>query len=429
VSVSVGGILGRGIQLRTAYTYQHARDQGATGRGGGGFGGGGGATTAGNPNALEWARSDFERRHQFLVTLTYPFGTSIELTSIARLTSGSPYTPMVGGDINGDGSRNDRAYLFPAGNGAEGDAIARLLETASGSVRGCLMNHLGRVAERNACTGPWQSSLDFQFNWRPGFLGLNRRLAISIVTVNFLRAVDEIVHGADGAKGWGINTRPDPTLLYVTGFDPGQQRFTYQVNDRFGATGGSANAFRAPFQVGLQARITLGPDRRREALDQLRGAGRRGGGFGGGGFGGGPGGGGGFGQRGGGPGGMLARLETVLPNPAELVLAQQDSVHLELSPEQVTQLEAIRDSLAARSTARADTLQKAVEAAGANPDPRQLLETARPVLQRARADVVAVHAAVEKILTPEQWARLPERIRNLPETMLRVSRPGRPGGP
>jgi hypothetical protein len=40
-----------------------------------------------------------------------------------------------------------------------------------------------------------------------------------------------------------------------------------------------------------------------------------------------------------------------------------------------------------------------------------------------------VHAAVKEILTAEQWGRLPARIRNLPETMLRVGRPNRPPPP
>jgi len=426
-TAGVSGLLGRGIQLQVAYTWQSARDQGATarapgggGRGGSGGGGGAGwATTAGNPNTLEWARSDFERRHQFLFTLTYPFGTSLEVTSIARLTSGVPYTPLVGSDINGDGVRNDRAYVFPAGS-VEGDAIARLIAADSGSARACLTGRVGSIAERNACTGPWQPTLDFQVNWRPPFWGLNRRLSISVVTINFLRGVDELLHGSAGAKGWGTQARPDGTLLYVTGFDRVTERYSYQVNDRFGATGGSATAFRPPFQIGVQARFTFGPDRRREALDAMRGGGRpgMGGGFG-------PGAGG-PGMRGGGsPEEMLARLEGALPNPAALVLAQQDSVTLALTADQVTRLEQERDSLSARMAVRIEHLRSVLAEQGQAGEPGRLLEAVRPIFAEARADVVAVHATVQEILTREQWTKLPERIRELGRRIPGAGRPNR----
>src|SRR5439155_854485 len=69
-------------------------------------------TTAADPNVREWATSDLERRHAFLATVTLPLGTALELGAIARLTSGAPFTPLVGSDINGDGARNDRAFIF-----------------------------------------------------------------------------------------------------------------------------------------------------------------------------------------------------------------------------------------------------------------------------------------------------------------------------
>jgi hypothetical protein len=287
-------------------------------------------------------------------------------------------------------------------------------------VRECLAGRLGTIPEHNACSGPWQGSLDFQINWRPAFWGLNRRLALSLVTVNFLRGVDELLHGADGAKGWGINARPDPTLLYVTGFNPVTQRYAYQVNDRLGATGGSATAFRPPFQIGFQARVTLGPDRRRDALDAMRG---RGGGGGGMGPGGGAGPGGGFGLRGGAPGDLLARMDSLLPNTSALVLAYRDS--LKLSGEQIGRLESAREAFAARQAARAERLQTMIAELGANPDPAQLLPVVRPLIEEARADVVAVHAEARAVLTDVQWAWLPEAVRVLPPVVRRPAPPNR----
>src|SRR5205807_2400741 len=102
------------------------------------------------------------------------------------------------------------------------------------------------------------------------------------------------------------------------------QSFDYAVNERFGATGSGANAIRSPFQIGIQGRLTLGPDRTRQALDALRGGGGRGGrgggggggGFGMGGFGTETGGGrGGFGGPGGaGRGAFAGRFGALLPN-------------------------------------------------------------------------------------------------------------------
>ena len=45
------------------------------------------------------------------------------------------------------------------------------------------------------------------------------------------------------------------------------------MNERFGATGGTALAFRSPFQVAFQLRYTVGPDQVRDRLRGLFGAG------------------------------------------------------------------------------------------------------------------------------------------------------------
>src|SRR2546425_7254168 len=47
-----------------------------------------------------------------LPILTLPIASALELGAIGRLTSGAPFTPVVGSDINGDGARNDRAFIF-----------------------------------------------------------------------------------------------------------------------------------------------------------------------------------------------------------------------------------------------------------------------------------------------------------------------------
>jgi len=323
--------------------------------------------------------------------VTYPFGTSLEVTTIGRLTSGAPFTPLVGGDINGDGARNDRAFVFdPAGGSSESSAMSRLLASADPRIADCLRRQLGTVAARNSCRGPWQAALDLQLNYRPQILGLQRRLTISVSTINLLRGVDELLHGVNGARGWGLTRQPDPTLLYVTGFDTTAQRFIYTVNERFGATGRGANAFRAPFQIGIQAHLTIGPDRQQSALDALRGFGRGGGG--------------------GGRFGMAARLDSVLPNPPAQVLALRDSIAL--TAEQVTTLEAARDSLASELRVIGDSIRSAAGGLDASGDRQAVLARVRAQFGLARDAVTRALDAVRSALTAEQWNRLPETIRS-----------------
>ena len=416
LTVSLSGVFGRAIQMQASYAYQRAWDQqsGVGPRG----------STAGDPNVVQWATSDFERKHSFLLTLTYPLSNALELTSIGRLTSGAPFTPMVGGDVNGDGARNDRAFIFApstaVGATPEAAGMAQLLATASSSVRSCLQGQVQQVAARNSCTGPWQGTLDFQLNWRPAMLGLNRRLQVSVITYNFLRGLDELLHGVNGAHGWGLQTQPDNTLLYVTGFDPATNQYHYTVNGRFGATYGSATAYRPPFQVGIQARITLGPDRVRQALDAMRqGGGGRGGEGGGGGFGG-MGGAGGLIQQGGFRGPvtnameLVARIDSALPNPAAVVLGMKDT--LQLDSGQVVLLTVLRDSLVRRNGVVMDTLRAIAQSAGRNADATSLMTLMprlRPLFDRLRTEVAQDVVSVHAILHEDQWAKVPDSVKNV----------------
>jgi hypothetical protein len=420
LTVSLGGVTRGGVVLQTAYTLSFVQDQSSLSAG---FGGGraGGGSTSGNPNIPEWGRSSFERRHSFLATVSYPFGASLDLTAIGRFSSGTPYTPMVAADINGDGAANDQAYVFDT---ETLPGLAELLQTTSSGARACLEQQVGRVAERNSCLGPWQGSLEFQLNYRPGFWGLRHRVSVSLTTVNLLHGVDQLLHGADGLKGWGMQTRPDDQLLFVSGFDPTRQQFQYAVNERFGASNPQQQAFRQPFQIGIQIRATFGPDRGRDALLAMRGAGRgagMGGGFGGAGIGGRPG----AGRGGFTPADFVDRFRTLLVNPAELVLEQVDS--LGLTHDQIDRLVVLRDSLAAVNDSLAADLQQQVEGA-AGQDVQALLGLIRPKMQEAQQNVRRSLDAVKAVLTEAQWKQLPERVRRLGEQQA----PGRgmrpPGG-
>ncbi len=401
VTFGINGFTDAGAVYSSSYTFTRARDQSsfsccsATA----GFGS---PTTAGNPNRPEWSNSNFQREHSFIGTFTVPVNPAIEITSIARLSSGVPFTPLVASDLNGDGARNDRAFIFdPAATAdtAVANAMRRVLASASPSVRACLLDQLGSVAARNSCEGPWQPAFDLQLNIRPNILGLDRRLTLSIVTTNLISGIDELLHGANGAHGWGAVRLPDPTLLFVRGFDQPTNSFIYSVNERFGSTATSAAAFRVPFQIGFQGHFALGPDRMR---DRLRAA-----------FGGGRGGRGGGNQPQTGPGtasDFASRMGRGFTNPVAGIISLRDSLHL--TPDQVAKLTPIAAALQAKNDSVQAAIRKRIDDAGSNADPRALVLSLRPRLAEARDARQHALDAVKKVLTPAQWNSLPDELRS-----------------
>lgn len=420
-TASLNGFTGRGVTFNLSYTLARTRDQASTGFGNpaGGFGQ---TPTAGDPNVRGFAASDQDVRHNLIGTLTYPLNPSFEVTAVARATSGRPYTPLVSGDVNGDGSRNDAAFVFDpaqlAGDPALQAGIQRVLATTPAAARECLESQLGRVAARNSCRGPWTPSLDMQLNYKPDRFGLKRRLTISTLLVNPLAGLDQALHGADDLRGWGQFARPDPTLLAVRGFDAADRRFVYEVNERFGNSRAASSAFRQTFQVGVQARYVYG----------------QGGGFGG--FGGGQGGGrGAGGPGGGGPGGGIAALlaggdgeaaaAAAAANPLAQIIDLRDSLALDTA--QVARLAAARDSLAARNTRWATEVRALIAKQGNNPDQATLFSAVRPKLaERGRILQDGLKEA-QAILTAEQWAKVPETVKN-PLRGFLGGPGGRPGG-
>ena len=400
VTATVGGFTDKGIIFNLSYTYQNVRDQSSWS-----FGppllGFSQATTADNPNVLAWAQSDLERKHNIIGTVTWPLNPSLELTLITRVTSGGHYSPLVGSDINGDGARNDRAFIFdPATPGLDtsvANGMTRLLSKTSGGARACLLAQMGQTAGRNTCDEPWFPSVDLQVNWRPDTWGLQRRLALSLSFVNPLTGLDQLINGERNLKGWGQQQRSDNTLLYVRGFDAGTNRYKYEVNERFGNTVSGAQAFRQPFLLQLQARFTYGQNVAQERF----------GGFGGFGGGGGPGGGGG---AGGGTGGAFGALANRITNPLAQLIEMKDS--LKLDSLQVTKLSLLSDTLAAQNKRLGDEVRAAVAKAGNNPDPTIVFAAIRPKLDEGRKNFTEALKQSQAILTAEQWKLVPANIKN-----------------
>jgi hypothetical protein len=448
LTVGINGATSRNMIWNLSYTRMRSRDQ--TGFSAGGFGGGGvngpgggsGSVGAGNPNAVEWGVADLQRQHSMVGTLTWLARDWIDLTSVLRVTSGQPYTPRVQGDINGDGARNDRAFVFDPANAAIASdtalvgGMSRLLSHTSDRAETCLRSQLGQIASRNSCVGAWTPSMDFQSNIRP-YLGptLQRRLTFALVALNPLAGLDQLLHGTDKLHGWGQPNRPDATLLYVRGFNATTKQYVYQVNERFGDNAATRNAFRTPFMLGLTARLQVGPDRQREMMQSALNA---------------------LNNRGGAAGfDFRLIMERIAPNPVKELLRRRDS--LKLTDLQVVRLQLIGDSLdvkndkvidslsaqvkrladssAGRPVPAAQPAQPQAPAARVEERPGQgrggagqgggPFQAFQPLLQLGRNNYLAAIESIKGVLTPEQWAMLPEAFRN---PSLRA-RPGGPGGP
>jgi Carboxypeptidase regulatory-like domain len=412
LTASFNGITTRAILFNASYTFTRSRDQaqglsnfGTGGFGGSGFGGGG-ASTAGNPNLAQWGTSDFERRHSFLATVTWPIKPAFELTAIGRLTSGGFFTPLVSGDVNGDGLRNDRAFIFnpsAAPDTAIANGMSRLLASAPDRARECLNQQMGAVAGRNSCSVPWATSLDLQANFKPASFGLNRKLTISLVGLNTLTGLDQLLHGSKNLRGWGQPIFPDRTLLFVRGFDPQSERYLYQVNEHFGAVSGTRNAFRVPFQLALQGRLAIGVDPARQQMNAVFG----------------------------GPGGrrptvddFRERLARAVPNTFQQILDLNDSLKLGLTTDQQAKLKIAGDSLQAKADTLVNALAQTLGNADKNADPMQLGMKMRTRIQEGRKLSESAIAEAQKMLTPEQWAKVPKTVKE----PLQGRGPGGDGG-
>lgn len=235
-------------------------------------------STFGSPLARSWTRSDLDIRHQLVVQGGLSI-RSVALTLFGRMQSGMPFTPMIGGDVNGDGYANDRAFVFDpshATDAAVATGTRALLASGDSRVRDCLSTQLGKAAGRNSCEGPWTTSLNMQMSWRGMIKPLGHRGSVALALANPLGGLDQLLHGSNHLHGWGTAGAPDPVLYTPTGFDPTTREFHYTVNPRFGNTNPSNTLLRAPFRVTLDVSLDIGPSIGQQQIDRWLRPGRNG---------------------------------------------------------------------------------------------------------------------------------------------------------
>src|SRR5207248_274741 len=112
------------------------------------YGFAGNGNTAGNPFDRQWGAHTAAGKHQLTLNWnSIPIADLLYVTVGATMRSGALFTPMVAGDVNGDGYFNDRAFIFDPSRTADtalAGAMRSLLATGAPAAKDCLANQLNQ---------------------------------------------------------------------------------------------------------------------------------------------------------------------------------------------------------------------------------------------------------------------------------------------
>jgi carboxypeptidase family protein/TonB-dependent receptor-like protein len=177
LNVSANRRFGKGLQFQASYTLGKSLDDRSGNSGRQEYSNGQARTFDPYDRGLDYGRSDFDVRHNFTANFTYdlPFGKGLkgfagaaisgwQVNSIVKLASGIPFTPLVAGDPDGDGSEDNAARADLVGDPNTGprtaeqwfnlDAFAEPREGFRGT------------AGRNIVNGPSFKTVDLSLNKR-----------------------------------------------------------------------------------------------------------------------------------------------------------------------------------------------------------------------------------------------------------------------
>jgi hypothetical protein len=354
------------------------------------------SSTVGDPFAIAWGSSTQAARHLASVRWNdFPIFDLVYVTVAVQALSGQRFTPMIAGDVNGDGANNDRAFIVDPATSkdpAMADAMRALLANGAPAARDCLDHQLGNLASRGSCQGPWTIANALQVKFNPRKIGLPKRATVSLQVLNPLGLADLALHGTANAHGWGQRIPPDGNLLFIRGFDPAAREFKYDVNQRFGSTRPrESTTHTLPF-ISLGVSIDIGVPRERQFLTQRLDVGR-------------------------GHSGDRANAETLknlgtsaIPNPMAMILTQEADLHLTRA-----QADSLAD-LSHRFAVFADSVWTPVSSYLVDLPERysQGEAYARYVSARERTVdyLLVLVPSVNELLTDAQRRRLPSQISN-----------------
>jgi hypothetical protein len=269
--------------LRGSYTFTSAHDNSSYSccTAGGGFAnpriGAHGPNEVGSFGDTDraWGRSDFARRHTFILSGFTRLPLDFQLGAMWRLQSGRPYGPEVSGDLNGDGvSFNDRPFIFrpedlplPTSMSAEVQATTRERYANILADHSCIGDYVGQIIPRNTCETPWRNQLDMRITRGFPTVG-GQRAELQVDLFNVLNGLGRIINCDDeemrtsirtgaalpGTCGWGRLTTVSGSrrnLLTSPSFSDG--RIRYNVSQDFG----KETVVGSNLQLQFQAQIAL----------------------------------------------------------------------------------------------------------------------------------------------------------------------------
>jgi outer membrane receptor protein involved in Fe transport len=162
--------------------------------------------TPGNPNNPVLGYADNDRRHRIMGTASYRFdwgwqGLATTVGVFYNGISGSTYSWVINGDVNGDGlfdndlfyipkSADDVTLMSAASGGTvlpkSDPAYVQLMALVNGD--SYMTEHKGEMLQRNALHGPWQHQVDLRLTQEiPTIRGHRLMLTLDILNVlNFL---------------------------------------------------------------------------------------------------------------------------------------------------------------------------------------------------------------------------------------------------
>jgi outer membrane receptor protein involved in Fe transport len=186
--------------------------------------------------------SAFDRPHKITITGTaaLPLGFAVGLSYIGQ--SGTPYTWVVNGDINGDGINFNDTPFIPANanqitlqNPAQYAALDAFINSQS-----CLRDARGSLLQRGACRNPWNDFFDVRLTWTsPNWKG--QRLEAQWDIFNVLNLLN---------SSWGHYNEVTPfetantQFLSAVGYDTTNRRPIYS----FSAPSSVSNTVYSPTQ-------------------------------------------------------------------------------------------------------------------------------------------------------------------------------------
>jgi hypothetical protein len=196
-----------------------------------------------------WGPSNTDFRHKVAVYGSLPAVWGFRVSGRYVGLSGTPFSAMVSGDVNGDefNNNNDLAMIFDPADARTAANVAasmrKVLDNPNNRAREYLRDNLGRIAPRNGGRNAFYGRLDL-------------RLAKSVPTIRGQRAeltadVFNVVNLLD--RDWGgqwVVPAGNQALLSITGFDAATRRYTYAVNENYGV----ARKQGEPYQIQLGLR-------------------------------------------------------------------------------------------------------------------------------------------------------------------------------